>query len=137
LQPDLTTEKLEGFRDFPHLQERKEQTMYEKLEEEVLQALDKLVQRSEDMIESAEEELQQERTTLLTLTVKEHVIGVGSLSEEEEKKKEAALSRFRELWNRIDSEKKRLKRLRAAREEWEAGLPSSLRNRFEDLLSTG
>jgi hypothetical protein len=112
--------------------------MYEKLEyDEVLQTLDKLMQRSEDMLESAEEELQQERTTLLTLTVKEHVIGAGSLSEEEEKKREVALSRFRELWNRIDSEKKRLKRLRAAREEWEAGLPSSLQNRFEDLLSTG
>jgi hypothetical protein len=32
------------------------------------------------MLESTEEELQQERTTLLTLTVKDHVIGAGSLS---------------------------------------------------------
>jgi hypothetical protein len=112
--------------------------MYGKLEyDEVLQALDKLIQRSEDMLESAEEELQQERATLLTLTVKEHVIGAESFSKEEEEKREDALSRFRELWNRMDSEKKRLKRLRDAREEWEAGLPSSLQNEFEDLLSTG
>jgi hypothetical protein len=74
---------------------------------------------------------------LLTLTVKEHVIGPGALSEEEEEKKEAALSRFRDLRDRIDSEKERLKRLRDAREEWEAGLPSALRNKFEDLLSAG
>jgi hypothetical protein len=112
--------------------------MYEKLEnEDVLQALDKLMQKSEDVLESAEEELQQARATLLTLTVKEHVIGIGSLSEEEEKRKEGALSHFRDLRNRINSEKERLKRLRAAREEWETGLPNSLRKKFEDLLSTG
>jgi len=112
--------------------------MYEKLEnEDVLQALDKLIQKSEDMLEGAEEELQQARATLLTLTVKEHVIGIESLSEEEEKKKEGALSHFRDLRSKINSEKERLKRLRAAREEWETGLPSSLRNKFEDLLSTG
>jgi hypothetical protein len=41
------------------------------------------------------------------------------------------------LWNRIDLEKKRLKRLRDAQEEWEEeGFPPSLRNEFEDLLST-
>ena len=67
--------------------------MYEKLEnEDVLQVLDKLMQKSEDVLESTEEELQQARATLLTLTVKEHVIGIGSLSEEEEKRKEDTLS---------------------------------------------
>lgn len=113
--------------------------MYEKLEyEEVLQALDKLIQRGEERLKSAEQELQEERTILLTLTVKEHVIGPGSLSEEEEEKKEAALSRFRDLRSRIDSEKERLKRLRDAREEWEeTRLPSSLQKKFQDLLSTG
>jgi flagellar biosynthesis chaperone FliJ len=106
-------------------------------EEDVLQALDKLIQKSEDVLESTEEELQQARATLLTLTVKEHVIGTESLSEEEEKRKEGALSHFRDLRNTINSEKERLKRLRAAREEWETGLPNSLRKKFEDLLSTG
>jgi hypothetical protein len=41
------------------------------------------------------------------------------------------------LRNRVDSGKERLKKLRAAREEWETGLPNSLRKKFEDLLSTG
>jgi hypothetical protein len=113
--------------------------MYEKLEhEEGLQTLDKLIQRGEERLKNAEKELQEERTVLLTLTVKEHVIGAESLSEEEQEKREAALSRFRDLRNRVDSEKERLKRLRAAREEWEeTGLPGSLRNGFEVLLSTG
>jgi hypothetical protein len=94
----------------PACQERKRPTIYQKLEDEdVLQILDKLIQRSEDVLEGAEEELQQERTTLLTLTVKEHGMGAESLSEEEEKKKEVALSRFRDLRNRIDAEKERLR----------------------------
>jgi len=109
--------------------------MHEKLDhEEVLQTLDRLIQRSEDVLGSAEEELRQARTALLTLTVREHVL--GPVSKEEESRREVALSNFRELTNRVRTEQERLKRLRAAREEWETGLPTSLHSRFEDLLSS-
>ena len=112
--------------------------MYEELgQEEILQALDTLIRKSEGMLETAEEQLQKARTTLLTLTVKEHITGAGSLSQEEEASRDLALSSFRDLRDKVGFERKRLEKLRAAREEWETGVPSSLQNRFEDLLTTG
>jgi hypothetical protein len=108
--------------------------MYEEFgREEVLQALDRLIERNAAVLEDEEGELQQVRGNWLTLTVKEHI--VGSLSQEEKERRVAVLSRFREAQSRVDSQRVRLEKLRAARKDWEVELPSSLQNRFEDLLT--
>jgi hypothetical protein len=108
--------------------------MYEKFgREEVLQTLNRLIERNASVLEDEEDELQQVRSNWLTLTLKEHI--VGSLSHEEKDRSQTVLSRFKELQSRVDSQKAVLEKLRAAREEWEKGVPSSLQKKFEDLLS--
>ena len=113
--------------------------MYEGFErlkyEEVLDILDKLIQESRTALEIAERELRNVRTTLASLVVKEEALGLGSLSEEEEQEREKASSGFKELWNKVELNKEKLEKLRAVRKEWEErGLPSSIPNKFEDLL---
>jgi hypothetical protein len=109
--------------------------MYDKLDhQEVVETLDQLIERGEDVLRGLEDELRQARSLVLTLTVKEHV--VGSLSKEEESRREAALSSFRELRERAYTQQERLKKLRAARDDWEAGTPTSLQQRFAALLSS-
>ena len=102
--------------------------------DEVLQAVDALIQRSEVALGNAEEELQQSRTSLLTLT--EHIMGPDSLSEEERGREELEQSRFTAACKQVELYRRRLKSLRAAREEWEGGVPKSLQSKFEALLST-
>lgn len=109
--------------------------MYEKFgREEILQTLDRLIERNAAVLESEEEELQQVRGNWLTLILKEHI--VGALSQEEKERRVAVLSRFRQLQGRVDSQRAAMEKLRAAREEWEAELPSSLQSQFEDLLTS-
>jgi hypothetical protein len=108
--------------------------MYEKFgRDEVLQTLDRLIERNATVLEDEEGELQQIRGNWLTLTLKEHI--VGSLPREENERRQTVLSRFKELQNRVDSQRAVLEKLRATRKEWEVELPSSLQKRFEDLLT--
>jgi hypothetical protein len=104
--------------------------------DEVLQAVDALIQRSELALGNAEEELQQSRASLLALTVKEHIVGADSLSEEERVRGELEQSRFTAARKQVELYRRRLKSLRTAREEWEGEVPKSLQSKFEALLST-
>jgi hypothetical protein len=114
---------------------RKERSMPQEFShEEVLQTLTVLIARNTEMLENEEGEFEQVRTNLLALTVKEHI--VGTLTEEERHRYESALSRFRDLRARVDSQRAALSKLRAAREDWESGLPGSLQDRFRDLLTS-
>ena len=109
--------------------------MYEEFgREEVLQALDRLIERNGAVLEGEEEELKQVRSNYLTLILKEYI--VGSLSQEEKERRVAVLSRFRQLQGRVDSQRAGLEKLRAAREGWETEIPGSLQSQFEDLLTS-
>jgi hypothetical protein len=101
--------------------------------DEVLEIIDRLIQRSEDALEEAEDELRQVRSNLVALTIEEHIL--GPLSVDEEERKQAAAARFRELESQAETQTRRLQRLRAAREEWVEELPISLEGRFEELVS--
>jgi hypothetical protein len=107
---------------------------YELAREEVLQILDGLIRESEDRLKNAQGQLQKVRTSLLTLTVREHIEGVGSLSPDENERRETAVSEFKGLCNRIAQQNERLAKLRSSREEWETGLPTSLQESLAALL---